>query len=238
MGVGGTVRVAARIERIIGFFDFTTRSVKKEMDMAQQDTKKVTGAYSSKTSLSKDFINIGIFAAIYVVVFFAISMTGLIPIMMLFYIAIACFFEAVVVMALLTRVRRFGAYTAIVTLMGLVLALSGHGVFALVAAIVFGLVGDFIMSRGQYRSFRLNQIGYAVSCLWSIGAFSNILIDPVGYWATIVPTYGQEYVDTIAPLLSVPVVVGIVLSGAVAGFLGCYLARAILKKHFARAGIV
>ena len=206
--------------------------------MAEHTTRKVTGAASSKTSLSKDFINLGIFAALYIIVFWTIGMTGLIPIMMLFYIGIACFFEAVVIMAMLTRVRRFGIFTAVIVLMGVVMSLSGHGLFALAATFVFGLLGDFIMSRGGYRSFRLNQIGYAVSCLWSLGPFIPILMDPAGYWAALAPSYGQAYVDAVAPMLSVPGVVGIVASGVIAGFLGCYFARAILKKHFSRAGIV
>ena len=206
--------------------------------MTEPNTSKVTGAASSKTSLSKDFINLGIFAAIYIVVFWAIGMTGLIPIMMFFYIAIACFFEAIVIMAMLTRVRRFGIFTAVIVLMGIVMSLSGHGFYALASTVVFGLLGDFIMSRGEYKSFRMNQIGYAVSCLWCMGTFIPILLDPTGYWATLAPTYGQEYVDAVAPMLSLPTVIGIVASGVIMGFLGCYLARAILKKHFSRAGIV
>lgn len=206
--------------------------------MSEPKTSKVTGAASSKTALSKDFINLGIFAAIYIVVFWAIGMTGLIPIMMFFYIAIACFFEAIVIMAMLTRVRRFGIFTAVIVLMGIVMSLSGHGFYALASTVVFGLLGDFIMSRGEYKSFRMNQIGYAVSCLWCMGPFIPILLDPTGYWATLAPTYGQEYVDAVAPMLSLPTVIGIVASGVIMGFLGCYLARAILKKHFSRAGIV
>lgn len=206
--------------------------------MAGRTTRKVTGAASSKTSLSKDFINLGIFAALYIVVFWAIGMTGLIPIMMLFYIAIGCFFEAVVIMAMLTRVRHFGIFTAVIVLMGVVMSLSGHGFYALASALVFGLIGDFIMNRGGYKSFRLNQIGYAVSCLWSLGPFMPILMDPAGYWASIAPSYGQGYVDAVAPMLSVPGVIGIVTSGVIAGFVGCYFARAILKKHFSRAGII
>ena len=206
--------------------------------MSERNTSKVTGAASSKTSLSKDFINLGIFAAIYVVVFWAIGMTGLIPIMMFFYVAIACFFEAIVVMALLTRTRRFGIFTALIVIMGIIMTLSGHVFYSLASAVVFGLLGDFIMSRGGYRSFRLNQIGYAVSCLWAIGTFIPILAYPTQYWASLAPSYGQGYVDAVAPMLSAPAVIGIVASGVIAGFLGCYLARVILRKHFSRAGIV
>lgn len=206
--------------------------------MAEPSTKKVTGAASQKTAMSKNFINLGIFAAIYIVVFSAVGMTGLIPIMMLLYIAIGCFFEAIVVMAMLTRVRCFGMYAAVIVLMGIVLSLSGHGFYALLSAVVFGLLGDFVMSRGGYKNFRLNQLGYAISCLWTIGPFLSVLTDPVGYWASIAPSFGQGYVDAVAPLFSIPIVSGVVASGVVAGFLGCYLARAILKKHFSRAGIV
>ena len=68
---------------------------------------------------TKDLINVGIFTALYLIVFFAVAMTGYIPILMLLLPFTGPLAAGIVYMLFLTKVESFG----MITIMGIILSL-------------------------------------------------------------------------------------------------------------------
>nr|WP_312701830.1 MptD family putative ECF transporter S component [Sedimentibacter sp.] len=68
---------------------------------------------------AKDLINIGIFTAIYFVLFFATGMTGYIPVMLIFLPLLCPLVTGIPFMLFLTKVKTFGMVTIMGTILGL-----------------------------------------------------------------------------------------------------------------------
>ena len=75
---------------------------------------------------AKDLINVGIFTAIYFVIFFATGMTGYIPVMMLAIPFICPLTAGIPFMLFLTRVQKFGMVTIMGALLAILMFLFGH----------------------------------------------------------------------------------------------------------------
>ena len=81
-------------------------------------------------------------------------------------------------------------------------------------------------------------VGYAVFSLWMVGTYIPMYFMVEASYESFAASFGDEYatqVMAVMPPWSLAlVVVGIFLGALVGGLLG----RRLLRKHFARAGIV
>ncbi|MDR3107673.1 MAG: MptD family putative ECF transporter S component, partial [Bifidobacteriaceae bacterium] len=143
----------------------------------------------------------------------------------------------VVFMLFLTRVKAFGMISTMAVLVGLALLATGQGFWGLVFALALGPLADLIIRAGKYQSWTCSMLSYVV--------FSEILI------ATVIPLFfarnaflakreqrhGQEWAEQITALTP-PWMFGVMMAMLAVGAVGgTYLGRALLKKHFERAGI-
>ncbi len=186
---------------------------------------------------AKDLINIGIFTAIYFVLFFATGMTGYIPVMLIFLPLLCPLVTGIPFMLFLTKVKTFGMVTIMGTILGLLMFISGHTWTILVLGALCGFIGDLILKSGGYKGWKTTVIGYAVFSEWVIGAMIPLFFMRDIYFAEMRSGYGDTYTDTIialTPSWVFGVMILMVVVGAVAG---AYLGRSVLKKHFKRAGI-
>jgi len=113
--------------------------------MSRTNTK--VNQESNKFS-ARDAIQIGLHAALMFVLSGLVGSIGFIPILYPFApfaIAIVC---GPVFFLFLGKVRRFGMITAVGALQGVFLAITGHGIYSLVAALLLGLVSDLICKIG------------------------------------------------------------------------------------------
>ena len=129
-----------------------------------------------------------------------------------------------------------------VTLSGIILGLLnmliGSGVLALIFGIVFGVARGLIMKSGKYKSWKFTLLGNGVFSLWIMGFVSRMFLTRTEFFDSLVSSYGQEYVDTLmsyTPGWMFPVLFVVTFLG---GILGALLGKAVLKKHFEKAGIV
>lgn len=172
---------------------------------------------------AKDLINVGVFTVLYGVMVMAVlcPLVGGIPFMLF-----------------LTRVKKFGMITLMGIVVGCLMLLGGMGVYGPIFGSVCGLVADLICRSGQYASAKKSLIGYAVFSVWPVGNFLPIFLNREGYVANLIASgYGQEYADALMGFLPdwyLPV--SAVVSFCF-GILGGLIGRALLKKHFVRAGI-
>ena len=191
----------------------------------------------SKRLQAKDLINVGIFTAIYFVIFFAGMMLGYIPIFIPLLGLVCPILCGIPFMLYLTRVKKFGMVTLTGVILGLLNLIMGSGVLVLIAGIIFGIASDLILRAGKYQSWKCTLLGNGVFSLWIMGYVSRMFLTRDDFFSSLVSSYGQEYVNTLmsyTPGWMFPVLFVVIF---IAGILGALLEKAVLKKHFEKAGI-
>lgn len=186
----------------------------------------------------KDLISIGIFTAIYFVIFFACGMLGYIPVLFILLPLYLPVITGIPFMLFLTRVRKFGMVTIMSIILGLIMFATGHTWVPIITAAICGIAADLIFKAGGYRSFKHSAIGYGVFSLWSMGAMLPMWIMRDSYFAYIRDSMGDEYTNAVLALTPDWVAFAVFAVAFVSGVIGAFFGRAVLKKHFQRAGIV
>ena len=188
---------------------------------------------------AKDFITIGVYTAIMLVVVMAISMLGFIPIFIPLLTVLVPLIGGIPFMLYTTKARKFGMTTIMSLLIGLLFTAMGHGIWAIIISLVSGLLADLIMKSGNYSSTKKSIMGCSVFFLWIIGNFIPIILTREQYYLQLVDGgYGTEYADALMKLIPDWSLLPLTLVTLVFGILGGMLGKKMLKKHFQRAGMV
>ena len=187
---------------------------------------------------AKDLIRIGIFTAIYFVIFFAAGMLGYIPILFILLPIIIPVITGIPFMLFVTKVNKFGMITIMAVLLGILMFATGHTWVPIMTATVCGLLADLIFRAGKYQRVRNTVLGYAVFSIWSIGAMLPMWLMRDSYFSYIRSSMGEEYTSSVLALTPDWVAFAAIVVAFVSGIGGAYLGKAVLKKHFQRAGIV
>ena len=187
---------------------------------------------------AKDLIRVGIFTAIYFVIFFATGMVGYIPILFVMLPVIMPIVTGIPFMLFVTKVKKFGMITIMALLLGFLMFATGHTWVPVVTAGICGLLADLIFRAGKYRRVRNTVLGYAAFSVWSMGAMLPMWLMRDSYFDYIRSNMGDEYTNAILALTPDWVAFAVVAVAFVSGIAGAYLGKAVLKKHFQRAGIV
>ena len=111
----------------------------------------------------KDLINVGIFTAIYFVVFMAVAMFGFIPIFLPLLIAIAPLIAGIVMMLYYSKIQKFGMVSLTGLICGILMLLTGMGYWSIITGFVFGVLADLILKSGDYKSAKKGVISHGVS---------------------------------------------------------------------------
>ena len=122
-------------------------------------------------------------------------------------------------------------------LLGLLAFLMGYGPIGLGFGIVCGLLADLIMRAGKYKSYKNMVAGHCVFSLWIIGTMLPMWVMGQAYFEPYRATQGDAYVAEMSALLTGGMLGIIAVGIIVCAVLGMLLGRAVLKKHFERAGI-
>lgn len=185
----------------------------------------------------KDLITVGIFAVIMIVVIFIFGMLGYIPILMIGLPIISALVCGIPFMLFLTRVSKFGMVTLLGLILGLVMFLSGHTWIPILVFTLCALIADVIIKMGDYSSIKHSIVGYAV---FALGVFGNMLpfyILRDYFVESIRSSMGNDYVNVILPFLTNEMLVVLIAVTFIAGLIGAYIGKVVLKKHFEKAGI-
>lgn len=192
----------------------------------------------NQTLEAKDLINVGMFTALYFVCFFAAGMLGYIPIFMVL-LPLYCPLVAGIPFTLyLTKVKKFGMVTITGTILGILMMITGHPWTVLVSGFVFGFLGDLIMKAGNYLSWKNLLLGYVIFSEWMLGALAPLFFMRDSYFASIRAGYGDTYADMLLSLTPMWVFYCMIILIIAGGTAGAFLGKAVLKKHFKKAGIV
>lgn len=185
----------------------------------------------------RDLVNVGIFTVINFALFFVIAFTGFVPVMAVFYTVLLALVAGIPNILFFTKIDKFGLVTIMGTLLGLIFFLTGYGYYALITGAGCGLAADFIMKAGQYKSWKTMLPGYVLFSEWTIGTQLPMFIMGDAYVEMYRASQGDGFADTLAGLVEGYMVPVVILSIAIAAIIGAFLGRAILNKHFKRAGI-
>ena len=188
---------------------------------------------------AKDLINLGLFTVLYFVLGCCVAIPiGFVPVFLPILGALWSLITGIPFMLFLTRVKKFGMVTLMGILSGLLMGLTGMGFWGVPMGVIFGLLGDMILKSGGYKSAKMSLFGYAVFSLWMVGTYIPMYFTVEASWRSFADSFGEEYADRVMAVMpmwsSLLVVAGIFLFAILGGMLG----RRLLRKHFAKAGIV
>lgn len=186
---------------------------------------------------AKDLVNVGIYSAIYLVITCALAFLSLIPIMYPLMTIIYPIVGGIPFMLFLTKVKKFGMITIMGILMGLVMLLTGMGYWSLITGTIAGLLADLAWKSGNYTSAKMSIITNGIFSLWYIGNYMAVFVTREAYFKHAVESYGQAWADTIQAYLPNYMAIVLLIVCFISGLVGGWIGKALLKKHFKKAGI-
>lgn len=189
----------------------------------------------------KDLINVGIFTAVYFIIFMIATMTSYVPIMLFAFTVVSAVLAGIPMILFLSRVKKFGMVTIMSVLLGIIVLVMGSGVPGFTVAVACGVVADLLLMAGKWKSWKGMLSAYVVVSLWPVGTIITILMMGTAYFEGFRETMGDAYVAGAIEIFNTVsgwLIPAIVVATAIAAILGAYLGKAVLKKHFVRAGIV
>ncbi|MFT3952301.1 MAG: MptD family putative ECF transporter S component [Oscillospiraceae bacterium] len=184
----------------------------------------------------KDLMNVGIYTAIYFAVVFAVAMLGYIPVLMPLLCVLVPLLAGVPFMLFLTKVKKFGMVWIMSMMLGILMLLTGMSYYAMLVGVVSGLISELILKSGKYASLPKMVLTAGVFSFWVWGNFIPLFTDIDGYFSSR-QDYGQEYIDTLTRILPLWMCPVLFITAFVSGICGGLLGKALLKKHFRKAGI-
>ena len=191
-----------------------------------ENTKRLTG---------KDLINIGIFTAIYFVVVMILAMLGFIPVFMPTYSILMPLFGGIPFMLFLTKVRKPGMIFIMSIIMGVMMLVTGMGIYPLIVSVFSGLISELVFRKGNYRSAGMAVLTNGSLRVWA--CFLLLFLNRDSFMASRAESIGQDYVtalDKLTPNWLCPVLLAVCF---ICGVLGGLLGKKMLHKHFEKAGI-
>ena len=186
----------------------------------------------------KDLITVGVFTAMYFVVFFGFGMLGLFgPAVHAVGIVLGSLANGIVFALYITRIRKPGMIFLTGIISSLLMVLTGHAWTTLVTAAVFSILAEIVLARGRHRSARASALAYGVFSLWVAGPILPLYYQHDAYIADIGKKMGDGYARAWETLFSPAFLLGLLVVVFVSSFLGGRLGQKMLRKHFMRAGI-
>ena len=186
----------------------------------------------------KDLVSIGVFAVIYFVLMFGVGMMGMIPILFLVYPTVLAIVAGTVVMLFMAKVQKPWALFILGMISPLVMFAMGHTYVVVVLSLIVMIIAELIRKIGNYNSFKYNMLSYAVFSTWICSSMMQMLLAKEKYIEMSVGMMGQEYADALENLITYPHMALVALGAFLGGIIGAYIGKALLKKHFEKAGIV
>ena len=195
------------------------------------ETKKLT---------VKDFITVGIFTAIVLVVEFVCGILGYIhPYIVASYVVMIPLAGSIPMMLFYSKVEKFGMITIMSILIAIMMFILGMGYLGAPLIIIAGVVADLIARSGEYKSFKKIVISYGIFCLWICANYFPVVVTADSYRQGLLDEgYSAEYCDNLFRAVNSKTLGVLLVVCFVFGCIGAFVGKAAVKKHFEKAGIV
>lgn len=190
---------------------------------------------------AKDFITLGVFSILFIILFFiCIMCASFVPFTQPFGVAAAGVLTAPVYMLMRAKVNKFGGILIGGILFALIMMLTGSG-WPMVLAIMIGtVIAEFISKAGNYRNHALNTIGFVVyMTAAAIGSYTPLLTMKDYYLSLSASnSIENDFMIKLMEFINGPVLICAFIVTAICAVIGAMMAKAMLKKHFVKAGII
>ena len=208
--------------------------------MTEEDSAKDSGGSRFSLAMSgRDLMTIGIFLAIYIVLYFAITMFGVLnPVMMLVTLGLSIVVGAIPFMLFLTRVKHAGMVALFAIVLGVLLLVIGFPPLSIGVLVSLAVVVELVLAVTGYRSRWAGVLSYTIFSVWNTAPLLPLFYDRQGYFSSpSMSRMGPEYTARLDAFLSTGVLIGFDIAAVVLGLIGGVIALRLLRKSFARAGL-
>jgi energy-coupling factor transport system substrate-specific component len=188
----------------------------------------------------KDFITIGIFTALLFVVEFACGMLGFIhPYIVASYVILIPLVGSIPMMLFYTKIEKFGMLTIMSILLAIIMFVTGMGWLGAPLIVSAGVIADLIARKGGYKNFKLVAVSHGIFCLWICANYFPVIVTADSYRKSLIDGgYSAEYCENLFRAINSKTIAVLLALCFVFGIIGAYLGKAVVKKHFEKAGIV
>lgn len=195
---------------------------------------------NDKKLQAKDFITIGIFTALLFVVEFACGILGFIhPYIVASYVVMIPIVGSIPMMLFYTKIEKFGMLSIMSVLLAIIMFVTGMGYLGAPLIIASGVIADLIAKSGGYKSFKKTVISYGVFCLWICANYFPVVVSADSYRKNLIEGgYSAEYCDNLFRAINSKTIAVLLVLCFVFGCVGALIGKAVVKKHFEKAGIV
>lgn len=197
--------------------------------------------FSNMKLKGRDFINLGIFSVIFIILFLVCVMAMSMTIYTQpFGAALGSFIAAPVYMLLRTKTQKTGAIVLFGILFGLVMFVMGSGWPILVAVVAGAVIAELIARVGQYKDYVKETAGYIVlMAATALGSYVPLLTMK-DYYKQLANTNSidNDFMAQLVDFINGPYLILAVVVTMVMATLGAILAKKIFNKHFIKAGLV
>lgn len=187
--------------------------------------------------VGKDLINVGIYTAMTLAIFFVFGLLTTLPVMYPFLLFIWPVVCGIPMMLYYTKIQKFGMLTITGLICGIFFFFIGYTWIGLAIWTVGGIAADMVLKIGKYQSFKVTMLSYAVFCLGFIGCPAPLWLAGQVYWDNIHSSMGDQYANMLQSIMPSWMAFAGMLILFAGGICGARLGRKMLKKHFQRAGI-
>ncbi|MDO5093878.1 MAG: MptD family putative ECF transporter S component [Propionibacteriaceae bacterium] len=193
-----------------------------------------------KSSLVRDAVTIGIFVALYIVLFFICGTTmGAIPLIMVLLPVIFGIFGGLIFTVLLGKVQRAGIFLITGVIIGVMMISMAPGGIMCYMTIAGGVVAEVIYWLMGRKSFASMVTAYtAFVTLFAIGEYIPFIWMKDAYLKLYENSPTLDVAKAGMDMLNPTTMVIYCLLAVVACIVGCFWGRALTRKQFARAGII
>lgn len=208
--------------------------------MTKEDSADGSGGSRFSLAMSgRDLMTIGIFLAIYIVLYFAITMFGFLnPVMMLVTLGLSIVVGAIPFMLFLARVKRAGMVALFAIVLGVLLLVIGFPPLSIGVLVALAVVVELVLAVTGYRSRWAGVLSYTIFSVWNTAPLLPLFYDRQGYFSSpSMSRMGPEYTARLDAFLSTGVLIGFDIAAVVLGLIGGVIALRLLRKSFARAGL-
>lgn len=186
----------------------------------------------------KDFMNIGIFAALNFVLGIAVAfILGYVPITYMMIASVGAFVCGIPMMIFYARIKKFGLILLFGVIIGLIGLLMGRGYYAIILNVILSLIAECIMKSGKYQSSAKAIISYSIYSVSGIASYAPLYVSGSSYINIVKDGYGEAFAKTIVKFSAWYVILILIAATFICGLLGGLLGRKVFKKHFERSGV-
>jgi energy-coupling factor transport system substrate-specific component len=195
---------------------------------------------SSEKMNSKDLITTGVFC----VLFFIATMAGGVlfatnPVLTFAMPMSVAILTGPIYILLLQKVPKRGPMIIIGIIMGIMLFVTGmFWIWAIVCA-VLGFMSGEIAKAGNFKNLKLNTIAFMIYSLNPISSYVMLWLDRQSYMDYLLGKGTEaEYMEVMVQHAYGWVLPAMVVGTLVASYIGASLGKKLVKKQFAKAGVV